>query len=94
MIELGGNINLDGFDNVEQGKLIIIKKILGNYVKNLIENTENFESILLSLKTEENNLIEVKLKCGANELICNSSDNNIFFAMNNVLTELESNLTQ
>ena len=94
MIELGGNISLDGFDEVEQGKLIIIKKILGNYIRDLIENMDNFESILISLKTEENNFIEARLKCGGNELSSNSSDNNLFFAMNNALTNLENSLKQ
>lgn len=92
MIELGGNISLEGFDEVEQGKLIIIKKILGNYVKNLMPRIDNFESILLSVKIEENNFIEVKLKCDGNEIIANASDKNLFFAMNNALDNLEESL--
>jgi ribosome-associated translation inhibitor RaiA len=92
MIELGGNICLKGFDDVEKGKLIIIKKILGNYVKNLIERIKNFESILISVKTEENNFVEVKLKYDENEIIANSNDKNLFFAMNNALENLEESI--
>ncbi|MBT3281346.1 hypothetical protein HN865_03120 [Candidatus Woesearchaeota archaeon] len=92
MIELGGNISLEGFEGVDPGKLIVIKKILGNYVKNISETVDNFESILISLKCDKDNIIDTKLICGKTEIITNSSDKNIFFALNNVLEELNKKL--
>jgi ribosome-associated translation inhibitor RaiA len=94
MIELGGNINLEGFEEVEPGKIIIVKKVVGNYVKNLTEKIDNFENMFVSFKFDKNNMIDIKLKCGENEIMSNSSDKNIFFALNNALTELEDKLKQ
>jgi ribosome-associated translation inhibitor RaiA len=37
---LGGNIALVGFDKLEPAELIIVKKIVGTYVKKLQENTD------------------------------------------------------
>lgn len=92
MIELGGNISLEGFEEVEQGKLIVIKKILGNYVKNITNKIDNFESILISFKFNENNIIDTKLKFGEKEIKSNSNDKNIFFALNNALAGLDEKI--
>ena len=37
MIELGGNINLDNFEEIEKGQLIVVKKVVGNYTKKISE---------------------------------------------------------
>ena len=92
MIELGGNISLEGFEEVEQGILIVIKKILGNYVKNITNKIDNFESILISFKFNENNIIDTKLKFGEKEIKSNSNDKNIFFALNNALAGLDEKI--
>ncbi len=92
MIELGGNIKLEGFKEVEPGKLIVIKKILGNYVKNISEKIENFESILISLNSDKDIAIGTKLKYGNTEITSNFSDKNIFFAINNALEELNKKI--
>ena len=36
-IKLGGNISLVGFEKLDNAELIIIKKIVGNYVKKMSE---------------------------------------------------------
>ena len=51
-MELGGNISLEGFDELEPGTLIVVKKMVGNYAKNIAEKTE-FEKLELTLKKEE-----------------------------------------
>jgi len=44
-IELGGNISLIGFRDVEPGKLIVVKKIVGNFVKKIQDQNKDFEKI-------------------------------------------------
>ena len=50
-IELGGNINLVGFKDIEPQKLVVIKKLVGNFVKRLQNHyKEDFNSIVIDLK--------------------------------------------
>jgi len=49
---LGGNIALVGFDILEPAELIIVKKIVGTYVKKLQENTE-YKELKLVLKQSQ-----------------------------------------
>lgn len=47
--ELGGKISLVGFKALEPAELVIIKKIVGNYVKKMNENA-GYESLKLNLQ--------------------------------------------
>lgn len=47
--KLGGEISLIGFDSLEPMELIVIKKIVGNYVRKLSTQT-NYNSLRLELK--------------------------------------------
>ena len=87
MIELGGNIKLEGFDNIEPSKLVVIKKIVGNFVKNL--EAENKVSLTLTL-SEQNPEFKIDAALTINEKNKTSSvtEKNLFFALNNVLTKL------
>jgi len=49
---LGGNIALVGFDILEPAELIIVKKIVGTYVKKLQESTE-YKELKLVLKQSQ-----------------------------------------
>lgn len=49
---LGGNISLINFGVLEPSELIIVKKIVGNYVKKISEKT-NYKGIKLRLKQSE-----------------------------------------
>ena len=59
MIELGGNIKLKGFSEIDNASLIVIKKIVGNYAKKLAEETEDFQNLILNL--ESNNPKDFKI---------------------------------
>ena len=87
MIELGGNIKLEGFDNIEQSKLVVIKKIVGNFIKKL--EAENKVAIILKL-SEENSEFKIDGELNLNEQnkISSVTEKNLFFALNNVLTKL------
>ena len=37
MIELGGNIKLESFDEIQPAQLIVIKKVVGNFAKQYSE---------------------------------------------------------
>ena len=87
MIELGGNIKLDGFDNLEPAKLIVIKKLVGSHTKKATEKTQNFKEIMISLKTQNPFEIEIKLMSDK-ETISSTSDKNIFYALDKSFSAL------
>mgnify|MGYP001563339127 CR=1 FL=1 len=89
MIELGGNIKLDGFQNVDHASLIIIKKIVGNYAKKMQEQTPSFQELTLSLKDSSTTQINVQAQLKA-EKTCSTevSEANLFFAIDKALAEV------
>ena len=49
MIELGGNITLDGFADRDYSELIVVKKIVGRYARQLSDAHKGFESLKVTL---------------------------------------------
>ena len=84
-MELGGNIKLVGFDDMEPAKLVVIKKIVGNYVKDL----GSVRELCLNLNKEGDVFkIKVNLNLNNNNTDAETEDNNLFFALNNLLNKL------
>ena len=50
-LELGGNITLVGFKELEIGELIVVKKIVGSYARKMSDTSANFENLTVTLKT-------------------------------------------
>ncbi|MEK6974597.1 MAG: hypothetical protein AABW41_05170 [Nanoarchaeota archaeon] len=88
MIQLGGNITLDGFE-LEPSSLVIVKKIVGNYAKNIYTNITSFENLNIRLK-EGSSLKEIEsvLLVNNNEVSVIASDPNLFFALDKSLALL------
>ena len=87
-ISLGGNITLNGFQNIEGGKMIVLKKVIGNYTKQMQEKKANYEKLTVTLQGDENNAtIKAELTAGGN-FIAEDTQNNIFVALDNVLKKI------
>ncbi|MEK6964020.1 MAG: hypothetical protein AABX70_06320 [Nanoarchaeota archaeon] len=50
-MELGGNITLVGFKELESSELIVIKKVVGSYARKMADSSTNFENLTVTLKT-------------------------------------------
>ena len=89
MIELGGNIILSGFRDLEPAHLIVVKKIVGNYVKK-VDDLHYVKQLSLNLKSLHNKQVEIhgKLDLGKDSLQATVNDHNLFFALNDVLNKL------
>lgn len=87
MIELGGNIKLEGFDNLEPAKLIVIKKIVGFNTKKISENNKEFKGILVNLKSQEPYEIEVKITTDQ-ETVETEKDGNLFYCLDKVFAKI------
>ncbi len=89
-MQLGGSISLSGFKDLEGSKMIVIKKIVGNYVKKMQEKKNNFEGINIHLKQVHSNQFEIHAKAVFDGNPYNSEvvDFNLFFAVDKVLGKI------
>lgn len=97
-LSLGGNIELAGFNELDFGSMLILKKIVGNYAKKISERVEKFEKIKITMKTvherERSEKYEVKghLFTGGQPIVSEETDRNLFFALDKVLKRIEQSL--
>ena len=87
MIELGGNINLENFEEIDGGQLIVIKKVVGNYTKKISETFKDFKKITVSLVPESKFKIKANLETGETKET-EAESTNLFFALDNALGKL------
>ena len=85
MIELGGNIKLDGFENLEPAQLIVVKKVIGNYAKEISEKVE-FSEFLVIL---EGNKISVKVTAKDKTIEEGEDGDNLFVTLDKVLAKVK-----
>ena len=83
------NIKLIGFEEIEPGMLVVVKKVVGNYVKKISEQIAEPKELSLELKAEKSKYnLNVKLNIKDKEYNAEVTDSNLFFAMNNVLNKV------
>jgi ribosome-associated translation inhibitor RaiA len=88
-ISLGGNIELNGFQNIEGAKMIVLKKVIGNYVKQMQEKKSDYENLKITLEGDENNAtIKAELKAGGSQIATEDTQNNLFVATDNALKKI------
>lgn len=88
MIELGGNITLDGFE-LEPSTMVIVKKIVGNYAKNIYTNITDFKNLNITLKNQDSvKEIESILTINNEPISVIAKDPNLFFALDKSLAML------
>jgi len=98
VLQLGGSIQLAGFRGLEPAKMIVLKKIVGNYVSRYGEICKHFEGLSLTMKpvhqTEQHSLYELHAKCMNNGQPINSeaTDRNLFVVLDMVLKKIESEI--
>ena len=98
MLQLGGNIQLSGFKNVDRSMMVVLKKIVGSHVKRYGDICQKFESLTLTMKpvhqTEQNVLYELHAKCMDNgkPIVAEGTDRNLFVILDDVLKKVESEI--
>jgi len=89
MIELGGNIKLIGFNELDRGSLVVIKKITGNYARKISEKaSSDLDELSLELKNNGEKSINTSLKIKDKTFNSEVSDNNLFYALDKALSKL------
>jgi len=88
-VSLGGGIELNGFKNIEGAKMIVLKKIIGNYVKQIQEKKSDYEKIAITLGGDENNVnIKLELTAGGTKTGAEETKNNLFSATDNAFKKI------
>jgi len=91
-IALGGGITLSGFSDLDSGKLMVVKKMVGNFVSKSGSDSSKLNLNLKEVhKTETNRKYEIKGVFDLDGQIKQAEivDYNLFFALNKVLTKLK-----
>jgi hypothetical protein len=93
-LQLGGNIELSGFREIDPASMVIVKKIVGNYARRFSEQCENFEKLSLTVKVvheteaskkfEINGMVIDKGKTYTSSL----TDRNVFVVIDSVLKKI------
>lgn len=88
-ISLGGNIQLNGFQNLQGAKMIVLRKIAGNYTKQIQEKRKDYERLTLTLEGDESNAtIKAELKAGGSQITAEDTQNNMFVALDNTFKKI------
>ncbi len=93
-MKLGGNIELEGFDNIEPAQLVVIKKIVGSSAKKISEEISAFDNLQITLKENEKDKVTLsgKITIKDAEHEAEASDKNLFFALNTLFNELTAKI--
>lgn len=86
VIELGGNIKLIGFKDIEPAKLVVIKKIVGNYAKQISEKVGDIKELSVELQGTE---VKAKLEYKDKTINAENTDQNMFFALDKALSQIK-----
>lgn len=92
-IVLGGNIELVGFQELDGGSMVILKKMVGNHVRKMNDLADKFEKLTVSMKRiggETSKKFEIAAKVIDNGKPVNSevTDFNLFFTMDKALSQI------
>lgn len=80
-MELGGNIELIGFSEVDPNDLVIIKKIVGNYTKDLADGVDDFERVSVTLASQTPFEVVCAAVVGSETFSAKTKDANLYFAL-------------
>lgn len=90
VMELGGNIELIGFLEVDQNDLVIVKKLVGTYTKDLAGAREDFERLSVTLTQESPYTLVAAAVVGQDTFSSQQSDKNLHFALDAALKDVLS----
>lgn len=91
IMQLGGNIELAGFNEVDRAQMVVLKKIIGTFVKEYSEKAK-VEKLVVSMNKEgEEYKVTVDLS-GDKPFKSENKSKNLFFALGNVLEDIKKQL--
>lgn len=97
-MQLGGNIQLSGFKDIDGASMIVLKKIIGNYGRKFSDVSDKFESLKITMKpvheTEKSEKYEIhaQLMNDGKSVVSEVIERNLFVAVDSALKKIESEI--
>ncbi|MAG45486.1 MAG: hypothetical protein CMH63_01795 [Nanoarchaeota archaeon] len=95
-IQLGDRIQLNNFNGLEPGELTILKKVIGNNANHFQDFTKLHLTLKEVHKTEKSQKyqIDAQLEIADKHYEAESTNFNLFFAINEVMDRLKSQIKE
>ena len=99
IMQLGNNIQLSGFRDIDSASLVVLKKIVGNYARRMSEISDKFEKLHITLKTvhetekSEKYEIHAKLLNDGKPYVSDVTERNLFVAVDSALKKIVNELS-
>lgn len=99
LIRLGNSIQLSGFRDLDGGKMVVLKKLIGNHVRKIAENSSKFQNIELVMKpigpkSSDQFELHAKLIDNGKVITAEETDRNMFVVVDKVLTKIFNNINK
>ena len=97
-MQLGGNIELSGFRDIDGASMVVLKKIVGNYARRM-SDLSRFEKLHVTMKpvheTEKSEKYEIHAKLTRNgkPFVSEVVERNLFVAVDNALKKIVNELS-
>jgi len=95
MMELGGNITLVGFKVLDEGELIVVKKMVGGYARKFSDLESGFERLTVTLKPihkheggGEKFELDARALINGTPFVSEIVDRNLFVGLDSVLSKV------
>jgi len=98
-IQLGGNIQLSGFRDIDGASMVVLKKIIGNYARRMSEISDKFENLSITMKPvhekekSEKYEIHAKLMNDGKPVVSEVVERNLFVAVDGVLKKIVNEIS-
>ena len=97
--QLGGNIELSGFRDIDKASMAVLKKIIGNHVKRISELAKKFERLHITMKAvhekekSEKYEIHAKLLDNGKPFLAIVVERNLFVAVDEALKKVTNEIS-
>lgn len=98
-LQLGGNIELSGFRDIDGPSMVVLKKIIGNYGRHLSEITSKFEKLCVNInlihEKEKSSKYEIhaKLLDDGKPFVSEVVERNLFVAVDSALKKIVNEIS-
>jgi ribosome-associated translation inhibitor RaiA len=91
-LELGGNIRLTGFDDCDPATMIVVKKMVGNFVRHI--DSDDFSDFHITLHSVEGgHELDVAVECNGTHS-ATVAHSNLMMALDGVMKKVARNMQQ
>ena len=90
--QLGNVIELVGFSKVDGGSMIVLKKIIGSYVRRMSDNVPGFEKVRISLDTSNEYKVTAEAIVQGSSKVFEDIEKNLFVVVDSCLKKAETEL--